>query len=394
MVDLTLSSQCEYAAKLVQDSQPRRAIGVCRHILATFPRHIMTYTVLGQAFLELGQYANATELFRRVLSADPEDAFSYVCLAAIREGERLLDETIWYLERAFELSPGNSVVRSELRRLYDQRNISPGERVKLTRGALARTYLRGQLYPKAIGELRELTILDPQRLDLRVALAEALWHDGRMEDAARECQNLLVELPNCLKANLILGRIWLDTEKDEEARALLQRAQSLDPAGAVAQRVLGARSPLPPREPRLPPMEDQVPAVNLPYVSDEEEYEEEASVGRWGEILLDEISPADYDGPREEDRVGGLSLIDVRRQYLKEHSNDYAARLDLARRLRDIGNLGEALREYDYLIEHHYEALTEVMHDLNLWARLYPDMVKVKDLRVKAQERERRKPSS
>lgn len=404
MADLTLSGQCERAMRLVRAGKPNRAIAVCGHILGSFPSHVGTYSILGQAYLESGRHDAATDLFRRVLSADPEDVFSYACLASIHEEQGLLDEAIWHLERAFELSPGHQALRSELRRLYDERDLSPRERVKLTRGALARIHLRGQLYPKAVGELRELIALDPQRVDLRMALAEALWRDGRDGDAASECQSLLVDLPNCLKANLILGAVWLDTEKDEEARALLQRAQSLDPRNDTAKSMFGPHSPLPPREPRLPPMEDQVPAIDLPYLLDEQDTGE-APAQSWDDTLLAEIpyfgpsrpleGGADTEEapePPQAAGVGRLSLIDVRRHYLEEQPDDYSARLDLARRLRDIGSLDEALHEYGYLIEHHYETLPDVIRDLGLLKRLYPGTTDLEGLLARAQERESRRP--
>ena len=43
-----------------------------RHILRYWPRHLDTYTQLGLAALTVGLYADAADLLRRALSADPE----------------------------------------------------------------------------------------------------------------------------------------------------------------------------------------------------------------------------------------------------------------------------------------------------------------------------------
>lgn len=270
MADLTLRGQYEEALRLTHAGEPREAIVVCRRILQTFPKHIGTYSVLGQASLALGDYEEAADLFRRVLSADPEHAPSHASLATIYERQGTYEEAIWSLERAFELSPADPQLRGRLRQLYIRAGL-PAARIKMTRAALARAYLRGQLYHKAIRELRELVVAEPLRLDLRVALAEALWQEGHYEEAVAVCQGILAELPHCLKANLILGQIWLNTEQDERARTLLQTAQSLDPDNIVAQSLFGARSALPPRTARLPLREEEAPEVSLPYLVDDED---------------------------------------------------------------------------------------------------------------------------
>lgn len=252
MIDLTVRGYGQEAVRLVRSGQPAAAIPLCRRILDTFPKHVGTYGIMGQALFDLGRHDEATDLFRRVLGADPEHTLAHASLGAIYEERGLIDEAIWETERAFELSPGNREIRRALRRLYDQRSPVPVDRIKLTSGALARAYMRGLLYPKAIGELREVVAEHPNRYDLRVALAEALWHTRQYDQASIVCQGILLDLPNCLKANLILGHIWLNTQRDEEGRALLQRAQSLDPENRVARDMLGTESLLPPRVARLP----------------------------------------------------------------------------------------------------------------------------------------------
>ena len=296
----------------------------------------------------------------------------------------------------------------------------------MTRGALGRTYLRGQLCPKAIGELSELIADEPHRLDLRVALAEAYWRDGQYEAAEAMCQGILVDLPHCLKANLILGQIWLNTEKDEEARALLQRAQALDPDNTTAQAILGPRSPLAPRIARLPLIDEDVSSVDLPYLVDDEEVVAETAIvdGSVGarptkggsdrsgpdhrrdlegvERELDRPEaepwplPGDQSRSTKPDRLlsmaldvqaghrsqeeeapesshpGGTSLPDVQRRDAEEHPRYYWARFRLARRLRDIGDIDGALEQYAYLVEHDPDSVPDVCRDLELLNRLHP----------------------
>jgi predicted Zn-dependent protease len=273
VTELTLSGHYAAASRLAASQRLRQALSRCQRILKTYPKHLRTYGVLGSIYLQAGLHSVAEDLFQRLLSADPENAPAYASLGAIYNQRGQLAEALWQLERAWELAPAREEyareVRADLQRLYRQRGDAPG-RLKPTRAALARTYMRGGLYDHAVTELRTLLVELPDRYDLQVMLAEALWQQGLPDEAARVCQGLLGQLPNCLKANLILGQIWLDGDRDEEARALLQRAQALDPENLVAQELFGGRSPLPPRVVRLPFEEDDAPPLDLPYLQADE----------------------------------------------------------------------------------------------------------------------------
>jgi len=423
MADLTLRGRYEEALRLVQAGKPHEAVAICRRILQTFPKYIGAYRVLGQAALAIGNDQQAMDLFRRVLSADPENLSAYIGLATIYERQGRSEEARQSLERAFELSPGDQELRHRLRQSYAQRDLPIG-RLKMTRAALARTYLRGQLYAKAIQELRELVAADPRRLDLRVALAEALWHDKQYEDAAVVCQGILAELPNCLKANLILGQVWLNTDQDGWARAYLQKAQSLDPDNAVAQAIFGSRSVLPPRTARLPLRAEDVPELALPYLVDDEEGVVESIVieGQLGQVTegdeetreprgdarpsapsegspLEEGEPGDASlgrSPQVQELVVQtsadeasleLSLTDLQREYVQEHPDDYLAHLDLARLLCKDGILDQALAEYSFLVQEDYTTLNEVIHDLDLLNRRHPDLPGLGELLRAAREK-------
>jgi len=250
----SLRGHCDKAREQLRAGKYDRSITHCRALLMLYPKCVPAYTIMGEAYLAKGEHAEAANLFRRTLGADPEATIPYAGLGLIYEERGLLEEAIWQLERAFELAPHNKEIRASLLDLYTQRDATLLSRIELTRAGLARIYARGHLYPKAISEFRDLLRKEPMRMDLRVALAEALWRDGRYDGAAVVCQGILDLAPNCLKANLILGEIWLrDKDHEADGRALLDQAQMLDPENAVAQRLFGDRSPLAPRIVPVPP---------------------------------------------------------------------------------------------------------------------------------------------
>ena len=79
-----------------------------QHILHYYPKHIETYRLLGEASLETDDVRGATDLFRRVLSADPENIIALGGMALIFEEQGKLDQAMWHLERGIRDSTHES----------------------------------------------------------------------------------------------------------------------------------------------------------------------------------------------------------------------------------------------------------------------------------------------
>lgn len=248
---VTLGTCTEEIRKLIHDEQHDEALAQCQHVLQYYPKHIETYRLMAEATLEKGDLEGAQELFRRVLSADPENTIAYAGLGIVFEQERLPDEAIWHLERAHELAPGNAEIGNELLRLYAEVEGKPRTRMALSPGGLARLYASEGLFSQAAQEYRLVAASSPKRMDAQVGLAEALWRAGRVREAADVSEAVLRVLPYCLKANLILGTV-LEQSGVKESQAHLDIAQALDPLNKVALELFGAQSPLPPSEAPLP----------------------------------------------------------------------------------------------------------------------------------------------
>jgi tetratricopeptide (TPR) repeat protein len=250
---ISLAEYCQQIEDAIQDGRYEEAVAHGRHILERYPKYVGAYWLLGKAMLEAGQDDQAADMFRRVLSADPEHMLAWVGMSETAKRRDELEDAVWYLQRAFELATDNEMVAEELRHLYGELEGSEPQRLQLTESALAKLYLRGDLLTRAITELRKLIEEHPERLDLRVALAEALWRDGQRLQASQVCQEILEEQPYALKANLILGEIWSSSGRMAEAETYLERAEALDPENEMAQELFGSTSPLEPKEPQIEP---------------------------------------------------------------------------------------------------------------------------------------------
>ena len=232
MARISLRSYNQEIERLIESGRTDEAIAHCRHILQTYPKCVNAYRLLGKAYLESQRYGDAADIFQRVLSAIPEDFVSHVGMSMIREDESNLDEAIWHMERAFEMQPANNAIQEELRRLYGKRDGVEPPKVRLTRGALARMYFKGDLFPQAIAEIRAALAEDPNRLDLQVLLACVYARAGQRVDAAENASAVLRKLPNCLDANRIMADVLTGTERNAEVQAIRQRVIAIDPYAA------------------------------------------------------------------------------------------------------------------------------------------------------------------
>ncbi len=229
MAKESLRSYNHEIEKLTDQGQYEEALAHCRYILQTYPKHLETYRLLAKVFLESERYGEAADIFMRVLTSIPDDFVSNIGMSIIREDEGDLDAAISHMELAFEVQPSNTAVQDELRRLYGRRDGLEPSRIRLTRGALVRMYVRGDLYQQAIAEARAALVENPQKTDIQILLARMCYLAGQRVDATELCSNLLTKFPYCYEANRILAEILPGTKRAEDAQIYRIRLNALDP---------------------------------------------------------------------------------------------------------------------------------------------------------------------
>lgn len=221
---------------LIGEGHIDEAIAHCRHILQTFPKHLETYRLLGKAYLEARRYNEAVDILGRLLMAVPDDFTAHVCLSIIRDEENKLDDAIWHMERAFEVQPSNAAIQGELQRLYGKRDGIEPPKIRMTRGALARIYVQGELYPQAIAEIRGVLAEDPQRADMQALLALSYFKSGQKSDANDLCVQLLKRYPYSFDANRIMVELLpATTGSVESTQVYRMRVSEMDPYANFAK---------------------------------------------------------------------------------------------------------------------------------------------------------------
>lgn len=232
MAKIPLRAYLKEIEGYIDQGEIELAISHAKNIIHSYPKQIDAYRLLGKAYLESQRYTEAADILQRVLSAIPDDFVSHIGMSIIREDEANFDASIWHMERAYEVQPFNPAVQDELRRLYGRRDGVEPPKIRLTRGALVRMYLRGELYSQAIAETRAALADDPQRYDLLVLLARLYKLSDQKFEATETASTLISKIPYCLEANQILSEILPGTSRAEDAKKFQQRIIALDPYSA------------------------------------------------------------------------------------------------------------------------------------------------------------------
>ena len=229
MSEISLRSYNTEIDSMIDQGRHDEAIAHCRHILTKFPKHIDTYRLLGKAFLETDLNSNASDIFQRVLSAVPDDFISHVGMSVIREDEGNLGAAVLHMEKAFEIQPYNSEIQLELKRLYGRRDGIEPPKVRLTQGALARMYIRGDLLKQGITELRNALGDNPSRYDLKNLLAETYTINNQLANAIDLASDILKKYPFNLTANRIMTRSLKTHDHPQEMAICTKRLYALAP---------------------------------------------------------------------------------------------------------------------------------------------------------------------
>jgi len=286
MARLTLTKCLEAMRRCIEERRYDDAAAIGRVVLGEYPQCVQARRTLGEALWENGLPDEAEQAFGAVLEFDPEDFVAYAGLGLIAEHRGRLEEAIAHLRRASELAPNSEEVRGQLIRLLQRTGQADSGKLKISRAALARIYARSEMPSRALTEYQAVLHDEPDRIDVRLGLAEALWREGQPADAKAECATVLQYRGRAIKANLITAAALQAEGLGQHAEPFQRQAASADPLGEYAQRLFGAESPVPSTDPVV-----EVPAYLLGLAAPEDAGDElDLELPDW---LLDQEAPAE-----------------------------------------------------------------------------------------------------
>ncbi len=229
MAQISLKNYLAKLESLLDEASADEVIQHSRHLLKYFPKNATVFRSLGLGLLLNGRWQEAESALRRVLTALPDDYRSHLGLSEVYTTLGRGDQAISHLERAFEQSPNSRELIDGLRGLYRRFRQMDRVKIQITTGAIARQHRRNGSPQQAITVLRSALERMPGRLDLSLLLADTLWETGAHVEAAEIAVDILKYLPDCVIANQIMTRLWLDAHRPTDAARYLSRIEAVDP---------------------------------------------------------------------------------------------------------------------------------------------------------------------
>ncbi|MBA2676958.1 MAG: tetratricopeptide repeat protein, partial [Ktedonobacteraceae bacterium] len=225
MAQITLRDYLQKTEDAIGSKQIDTALANCQSILAHFPDSLEGQRLLGEVYLAQGRLEDAQHAFDWVLSNDPENVIVYCSRALVSQRLSDFDTALDCYQQAYELSKGNSQIRQAFNELSEQ----VGQQgFMLSRAGLARLYMRGDLLEQSIQEWEVVLAAMPDRLDARTGLLEAYWREGFYDQTAQLANQILRDVPGCLKALVLLAHVTAPQDM-LQSQELMKRAEALDP---------------------------------------------------------------------------------------------------------------------------------------------------------------------
>ncbi len=231
MAQITLRDYLQETEDAITSGRIDDALTRCQYVLTHFPDSLEAQRLLGEVYLAQGDLENAQQMFDWILMNDPENVITYCNRALISERLSDFETALDCYQQAYELSRGNS----QIRRQFNELGAKTGQPTFMfSRAGLARLYLWGDLFSQAIQEWEAVLSVNPDRLDAQLGLLETCWHEGLYDQVEQLARQILLDVPGCLKALLLLAAVTAEGNP-QEAQELLQRAEALDPELVIAQ---------------------------------------------------------------------------------------------------------------------------------------------------------------
>ncbi len=206
------------------------------HVLGSFGRHAGARLVRALVAEANGDTERALDDLSFVASAEPADA--QVRAAQARAFRRAGDEARAreFAQQTVELVPtAPDVIESALDVLgVDADALAPSLAV------LARIHLNSNWPHLAEREARQALTDHPERVDIRLTLAEALWRQERLAECEEQCKVVFDQANDCVRAAVMLAHILSERGRTAEGQDLLERVGEIDPEFLEARRMLGS----------------------------------------------------------------------------------------------------------------------------------------------------------
>ena len=210
-------------AILDQARTPEQTISLLRRAQSLRPGYPQVNIRLGLALLDLGRAEEAAGFFESAHEADPENSHALLGLGRVALARGELETARRWLERARWHEKRHREVWVTLVRVYNELGLTPLAR---RAGQFAADLTGDSSVPDPL--LREINELAVTAYNLR-RQAGKLIRRGAYNEAIHKLRATIEVLPDDAEVHALLVQALVLTWRDEEARAVAQRASELEP---------------------------------------------------------------------------------------------------------------------------------------------------------------------
>ena len=208
---LSTGARCQQAGQLAQAEQ------IYRQVLDAEPGNAEAWHRLGTMALQDGRHQAAIDLIGQALFYDRSQAVFHANLGEAYRMSGNLDQALACTQNALALDPGMAAIHANLGNL---------------------NFLQGNL-PAAIDCLRDAVKLAPEEAHFRISLGELLRSTGQLDEAVQSLEQAVRIAPDNADARARLALALYDRQDFARARVAFEAALAMDPNNAAAHNNLG-----------------------------------------------------------------------------------------------------------------------------------------------------------
>ncbi len=202
---------------LSREQKYPEAAAAYRKAIALDPKLPGVQLNLGLAEFKQGRFEAAVSPLRAALAADPHSIQATTLLGLSYYGEKHYEDAVKYLEMAAASDRDNKELHQ----------------------TLAQSCLLAKNYACALEEFGKLEQMDPNSSAVHLFTAEALDGEGKTEEAIKEARTGLKLSPQEPNLNFVLGHLYWEAERYDEAVAAFEAELLIVPGNAKAIAYLG-----------------------------------------------------------------------------------------------------------------------------------------------------------
>ena len=229
------SEAAHMARQALAQGDSTRALTITERLLGEFARYPPARLVRALLAEQANNTDAALDDLRAVTSAEPANAEARAAQARLFQRRGDTDRARMAARQALELIPTDPDVLESALEVLDVN----ADALDTSTAVLARVHLNCGWPDLAERHARVAVSESPERVDVRLTLAEALWRLGRLPACEAECRVVADQAEECVRAAVMRAHILSERGRTAEGQELLDRIGRIDPEFREARELLG-----------------------------------------------------------------------------------------------------------------------------------------------------------